>query len=99
MWPRAGPPLSRRRGAALPARSWPHNGSERGEPVEERLVTPPYGASAGSRRSTRWLGVAEGLDLCPRVDLGVAVRRGEVGVSEPAADHVHFDAGLEQVHR
>jgi len=31
----------------------------------------------------------------PRV--GVAVGRAEVGVAEPAADHVDLDAGLEEV--
>src|SRR6266498_1790065 len=52
---------------------------------------------AGSHRSTGWLGVAQCLDLRLRVDLGVAIRRGEIRVPQPATDDVHFDACLEEV--
>jgi hypothetical protein len=42
-------------------------------------------------------GGLQGCQLGLGVDLGVAVGRGQVGVSEPASDHVDFDAGFEQV--
>jgi hypothetical protein len=39
----------------------------------------------------------QGCQLGLGVDLGVAVCRGQVGVSEPAADHVDLDTGFELV--
>ena len=41
--------------------------------------------------------MAQRGDLGAGVDLGVAVGGGQVGVAEPAADHVDLDPGFEEV--
>src|SRR5260221_476954 len=83
--------------AAPPPSSAPIGGGGGGR-SRPRPAERARGAWGGSRRGTGRFGVPECLDLGPSVDLGVAVRGGEVGVPEPAADDVHFDAGLEEVH-
>src|SRR5690625_4898422 len=52
---------------------------------------------AASLRSNQRFGVTQRLEFGVGVDLGVAISGGEVSVPEPAADHVDFDSGLEQV--
>ena len=51
-----------------------------------------------ARRSTRRFGGFRRASIFALgVDLGVAVGGGEIGVTEPAADDVDLDAGLEEV--
>ena len=76
----------------------PHNGSQRGEPIEERLVVSPNGRSAAYFSGGHgWLAKPQRGLLGTRVDFGVAIRRLEAHVSEPPADHVDVHAGFKEV--
>jgi transposase len=84
--------------AVLPARRRPHNGLERREPFQQRVVVAPNGRSAGwIGTSHRGLAEPDGRLLHTRVDLRIPVGRLQTHVAEPSTDDIDVNASLEQM--
>src|SRR5512134_1963068 len=79
------------------ARRWPHNVSQRRQPGQQPVIVPNGPWGAGLIAAHGWLTELDGRLLNARVDFGIAVRRVQADVAEPAADHIHVDPGLKQM--
>jgi len=86
----------RQRPAWLPARAISAAGLQRREPADHRLVVSPnWRTCLRATYPRRWSALPKGSLLGAQVDVRVAIRRGEVDLPKPAADHVDLDAGFQ----